>query len=636
MEWLASEIVGLFVSIGKDPLAGFWNKIKLFQIKRKLSKNLFQEILDKYGNREYYNDLDCFLSSKNVFQNVIANSESTQINLYKSRSQLLTYYVQLFLEEKPNYIQHKSEMLNLIQRCFEVIFNTLNDDKSNESIRKISNIAKELAGEISFDLTEIKTELSEVNAKINILMNNIGKDQNEQYKVSFEQYFEYLTRVFLQYKKGNFYPRYIYSKDNKDKNIVTLDALLKNKQILLLGEAGYGKTYESVAVLGEVLRSSRATPIIPFYLPLHEYGVIYSSIFEGIQYKLKPFVQGNISNLVVDMMSSKQILLILDGIDDIQQQDNRNKFISEVKNFSLQFSQSYLFITSRNNRYHDELGNIYTFYLKGLNKEIINEKLKAENINTKIPEDYYQLFENPMYFGIGKTILKQNQHRELFNRSILFEEIMTTLCGEWDKRKGVATGLTLSYSETLSLFGAYAFDTFNQHATRLLEFDDFISNHIRSDNKSVIINTLLRSGVLLVDDKISFSHKLLKEFCAAYHLVQNYPLLENMPKYLDYIKREDWKEVFIFASGMFKSIEQQDEFLDFILYNNIQLYIDCINAKSDLSSLINSNNEEYAKRFLSQIVKTYSFMVDKYFQSIKHNFTPRSDINVNFDSSCIC
>lgn len=624
MEWLVSEIGSILVDIGKDSFKSLWGKIKLSRIKKNLKKKLFCEVLNKYGNRLFYNELDTFLSSNKVIHNVIINCESTPINQYKSRSQIVHYYVQLFVERYPNYTRYQSEIYSIIQRCFEVIYNTLNDMSSDENVRIIGNIAKELAGELSIELKEIKDELFDVNNKIDTLLIQSKNESDDVNSISFEQYFEYLARLYLKKKNSSFIPRNLYYKAEEEKDVDALDALLKNRHILLLGEAGYGKTYESIDLLSKVCTVPKANGLLPFYLPLYEYGTIYSNIMEGIQYKIKPFCEGDPEKIIRQWLTNGQVVLILDGIDDIQTTKARNKFIAEAKNIALQYEQCYLFITSRFNRYHGELGNISEYYLRGLSRDIIRKQLYDENIYIEIPDSYFQLFENPMFFNVGKMVLKRNYHRELFNRSILFEELMIMLCGEWDKKKGISTVQPLSYADIIGLLGHYAFDTFYQPSSSLLEFDQYVSKSITSENKSLIIDTLIGSGVLRVTDRIAFAHKLFKEYCAAYHMVYTYPLSENHSIYLDLINRDDWKEVFVFASGMYNDIEYQDAYLDFIMNNNLQLYIECINAKSDLSAQLSSpSNKAFAKRYLNQIVKTYTFIIDKYFQPLKFCFDPK-------------
>lgn len=618
MEWLIPEIISILVDIGQKHFKGIVGKIKLNKIKRKLKHELFKQILKRYENEPFYFDLDNFLSTHKVISSIIRNSDSEPMHLYKSRSKIIDYYVQLFSEEYPKHIYYRMEIRTLIKTSFDIIFYTLNDIKANEDVRIFANIAKEIGGELSVEIKEMKELLLKLSQK--------NFDYNDDINISLKQYFEYLSRIYLE--KKNYIPRKLYFRDDQENDIDILEALIKDRYILLLGEAGYGKTYESIDLLSKICTDPKANEMFPIYLPLDEYGKIYSSIIDGAVYKTIPYCEGDPTSIIRQWLKNKQVVLILDGIDDINSVEIRDKFIAEVKNIILHYEKCYLFITSRFNRYNDEFGNIKICNLRGLSRDIVREQLHNEKIYTDIPDNYYELFENPMFLEVGKKVLKENPHQKLFNRSLLFEELMLLLSGEWDRKKGVHFAQCISYSEIMDLLGDFSFNKFNQTSSSLLEFDQYISGKAKAENKPLIINALLRSGVLRLTDKIIFTHKLFKEYLAAYHLINKYPLGENQSIYLDLINCDNWKEVFVFSSGMFKNIDDQDEYLDYIMNNNLKLYVDCIEAKSDLSAQLPSPNDIiFAKRFLKQILRTYTFIINKYFAPIRFEFDPTPGIN---------
>ncbi len=112
---------------------------------------------------------------------------------------------------------------------------------------------------------------------------------------------------------------------------------------------------------------------------------------------------------------------------------------------------------------------------------------------------------------------------------------------------------------------------------------------------------------------------MLKEYCAAYYLVHNLPLFENLDTYSALVEKDEWKEVLIFAGGIYRDSQAQDRFLDFVLEHNLPLYIECVKAKSDLSEADITNN---SKRILTQILRTYRFIITKYFSPIENMFDP--------------
>ena len=619
MEWIVTIIVDLLLGIGKDLYKGLAGKIRLFRLKRRLRKNLINEVFNKYGKCVFYNDLDSYLSRNNVIRDILSNCLSDSLHEYKSRSQIISYYEKLFIEQYPKYIIYEKEISLLIHNCFNAIFTALNSTNSDENARVICNITKELAGEIS-------SQLNAIESKIDRVISNANSPVDA--KLNIERYFEYLARLFVGKMKNEHLQRNIYTINPDSKNICALDALLLDKHIILLGEAGFGKTYESMNLLCSVCSSSETKEIIPFYLPLYEYGVLYESIIDGLKHKLAPYCDGDSEPIIKKWLSDGQALLIMDGIDDILDAGMKNKFILDSKNVILNYNQSYVFISSRINRYSGEFGSIKEYYLRGLDRRVIDEQLRAENILMRIPDSYYQLFENPLLLNVGKEVLKHNSHREIFNRSILFEEMVLMLCGEWNRKKGLKQQDDISYSDMLDILGILAYETFSLSSCRLIDFDSLINKYAKSINRARLIDVMLQTGILKIASGISFTHKLYKEFFAAYHLFHKIPFSTNLSLYQKLILRDEWKEVIIFASGMQTNIHDQDTFLDFIMSNHLSLYIECINAKSDLSVQLDSTSDEkFALRYLGQLLNTYSFIIDKYFRPIKNYFDPTPGVD---------
>lgn len=112
-----------------------------------------------------------------------------------------------------------------------------------------------------------------------------------------------------------------------------------------------------------------------------------------------------------------------------------------------------------------------------------------------------------------------------------------------------------------------------------------------------VVGATVSSGIFHITDSVKFTHKLFKEYCAAYYLFTKFPFRENQALYISLIQQDKWKEVFIFIAGMFADIYTQDEFLDFIMQNNLRLYVECMNAKSDLYDDLLSDSTKLALRY---------------------------------------
>lgn len=344
---------------------------------------------------------------------------------YKSKSQTITYYAQLFSEQHPQYSRYTYEIRVILQKYFDVIFLTLNHSANNET-RIICNITKELSQGLSSELQTIQQSINQVNKNLSALLTSPEEPSNEFF---YDDYRKHLLCLYPLYPVDSYLERKIYTKDETDTLLNSLDVLLDKKRILLIGEAGFGKTYESIILLQKACTYKNEQQLIPVLFPLQEYGLLYPDIISGIKYKLSPFCQGNVDKIIDEHLKEGRYIFIFDGIDDIAQELYTTKFYAEANNLFTQYDKNYYFITSRFNRYHGELGEKKQYRLTAINESTIRQELQKEGIVVKIPRHYYELFSNPFFLQVGKSILKQSTNREMFNRSSLFEELFQELYG---------------------------------------------------------------------------------------------------------------------------------------------------------------------------------------------------------------
>lgn len=620
MEWLVTEVFSLLLSFGIDKYRGIRGKIRAYKLKKDLKKELFYSILNRYGDEVYYNDLDNFLSRNKVISKIIENAYNTPVSQYKSKTMLLDFYINRFVEEYPKHSMLHFEIKNIIQKCFNIVFDCLNkiDD---ETTRKVCNVVKELSFEILSQVAEMHSDIKAIDQKITILM-----DKNDTTPAEFDyaKYLGCMMRMYPSYAQTNYIERQVFSKENEEKKEHSLDTLVNTKRVLLLGDAGFGKTYESINLLRSICKAESFGALLPIYLPLMELGTIYDSISEGIAQKIRPYCSGSTEEIIKKWVDDGELVLILDGIDDITEPDFRTKFFVELKQLGEQYDSCYFFVTSRLNRYHGGLDEYSSYYLTELSDTTILTKLREEGISTDIPRSYYQLFKNPLFLKAGLAVLKENTHLVQFNRSTLLEKLIELLYGEWDQKKGIVTTKPLCCAEIILLIGNLSYQKFNQASYRLIEFEQRIVGLTESRDNNNILGAVLSSGIFRLADKITFTHKLFKEYCVAFYLFTSYPFNSNKQLYCSLIQEDEWKEVFIFIAGLFDNIRDQDAYLDFVMENNLPLYIECVKSKSDLIEDTGCrDNVSVATRYLTQLHKTYTYIVSTYFAPIWMCFDPK-------------
>ena len=112
-------------------------------------------------------------------------------------------------------------------------------------------------------------------------------------------------------------------------------------------------------------------------------------------------------------------------------------------------------------------------------------------------------------------------------------------------------------------------------------------------------------------------------FYTAYYLSAKYPLDSNKKLYQSLLQKDEWTEVFIFLAGITDNLDKQDVFLDFVMENNLHLYVNCVSAKSDLvEHSYFPDNAALACRYFKLIHKTYTYIVCHYFAPLSVCFDP--------------
>lgn len=632
MNWLANQICNQLAkeagSKAKTVFGKIISRIKFLFIKRKINSILKNRILNLYQNEPFYNKLDAFLARNKVFDELMENNNNIHIYEYKSCKVYIEYYSKLFKEQYDSDNYCILEIKKVIEVYFCVIFDMLNDYKNDNTAKFVINNIKEAQSDITYEIKKLDYKFGE---KIDIIIGELKNNKNvsdstviciENVKALLISYLECVQSYYLNNKNNNIYvERTIYT--NEDNSEDSLSALLKNKRILLQGEAGCGKSFEAQYLACLISSDERAKKLIPIYFPLIEYGKLYKNIKEGISKKIEAYLGENTSNTVIDILKNGRFAIILDGIDDIADDKEREKCIIDIKDLFTYFGGNYYFITIRGNRYNNEFGDIKKYSLNGLTVQQIRKVLFDRGINKILTDSYYELFSNPLFLRIGIDVLGKNDNSNILNRSNLFEKFIKYSYDSWNLEKGVIVNKKLSYLEILNVLSKIAYEKFSSTCFDYIEFEKVVSEMSGNLELRTVINELICLDIFKVSDSVSFVHKTFKEFLAAYYLVNNYTIKNNMDIYIKLIEKSEFKEVFIFAAGMFNTVEEQDQYLNLILEKDLKLYVECVNAKNDLSEkMIRMPKEDYIKRYFNILLKSYISIIDNYFEPISNIFDP--------------
>ncbi|MFM9319543.1 NACHT domain-containing protein [Streptococcus sp. ST16] len=589
---------------------GVLGKLRLRFFTKKLKNEVEVSILEKYGDRIYYLDFDRFLIEQDVLSNIIKNFINQDILQYRTISQSVDFYLNLFIERYPKYKLYNSDLKRILKKYFEIIFRQLNEIKTPES-QILCRTIREISDSIDKQLQYLTNVVDDNNAMLN-------KIANGNFRI--RSYIETLLATSdYSFEQSDYFERYLFRDTERSEAKESLDVLLQYHKVVLTGEAGLGKTFEIIKIINRLCERYSNYQLIPVYIPLMEYEDSLGTLFNIIQSKMEPFCIGNSKEAINQLFVNNQLALFFDGIDDIIDDRKRVKFFSEANQLMAQYDRNFFFFTTRKNRYQHELGEEKSFILTKLDDSIIQSDLIKLGCYSNLPKAYLELFRNPLLYKIGKNILADKKHKELLNRTQIFKEYF-----ENNYYKNSYSELSLH--ETLNLFGKFSYEYFNQSSFTYSEVDKIISSYpVSTLSRRNTIDYFINFGIFSISDRIAFSHKLFKEFCAAYYITNNLRISSDTELLEKLIYNEEWQEVVVFIAGLFSTIEEQDRFLDFVLQRNLPLYIECINSKNDLLSsdeIPDFSKEDNVERILSEIHKTYKFIVENYFSPISEQFEP--------------
>lgn len=615
--WLVAELGAYF--LGKSLSWGekFITNIRLLKIKRELKQDILKNIVSTYGNEVFYDAFDSFLQRERLVNRLLNNLYETGVAEYKALDYYKNLLVERFLQEHTDYLIYKSSLQHIVLVIFKSIFDALNEC-TDENARVIINNIKEIKGEleekIEISAKSVKEELGHIKGLLERIENSLIKEEpslnDEEIKTGLQLYRSTLKNYFWEKSK------YVNRKLEDQQNKSVFDVLETYKRIVLLGEPGCGKTVETKLVLEEFCTRREYDELIPIYMSLTEYGVAYSSIRDGIKKRLEIHIPKINEALIGQLIAQGKIILILDGADEINTVENRCKFYFEINELLL-LEGNYILVSSRRNQYHGNAKNVMEITLAPIDKMTVEQKLLKEGIHHKVTDELYDLFSTPLFLEIGVAVLKEKEGK-FYNKSQLFEEYVNSLLYKRDIEKGIRK--TVNTFEVMDVIGKISYEYFEKPVISYWEFDKILSG---TEFTHCNISDIFRIDVFSMQDGIRFTHKQFKEYFAAFYLIKNLPIKDNLELYVDIMSKDEWQEVLVFVAGIVDNIEEQELFLNYLLRSNLKTYIRCVQQKNDLCT----NNkfishEEYTENFLKKLFDSYMAIVETYFLKLKKFFNP--------------
>lgn len=439
-------------------------------------------------------------------------------------------------------------------------------------------------------------------------------------------YSECLYRL-LNTQIDNYINRTISDSQNAETKFTIFEELKKYRKIVLLANAGMGKTFESIKLSQEILTNKNFDNYIPVFIKANLYKIDYEDLEEGIKKQLRPFTQTNTDKYYEDNIHDN-IILIIDGLDEVIDKSKYRALVNEINEFAALYPKMFSFITCRSNQFHNDLFNYKDFILNPLTDWEIRGYLQKNKINeSKFSSSYFELFKNPFLLTLAVKVYSQEEaFSKFYNKSKLLEQCCLFLAGKRDEEKGLEIP-NMNFFKLFCEIGKIAFENFDKNSYTQVEFDEYFSSLFTASEAF----GKFRNEIFVGGQNYEFKHRLFKEYLIAFYMYKTYPFSDDtFDFYKKIINDESYFEILSFVSGMITDIKTQNMFFDFLLENNFKLFLYCIIVKNDLSDQLQKLPfEDFSELYINIFFETYIKSLNLYFSNIIDLFDPMRGIDID-------
>ena len=402
-----------------------------------------------------------------------------------------------------------------------------------------------------------------------------------------------------------------------DNSSLSLNKILTcEENYILLGEAGFGKTYFSKYLCYEALCTlSNSQNYFPIFIDLSNYGNTYSTLGQAL-YRI---ISSKIEITYEDcdkLIANGGFYFVLDGLDEVSN-DNYKKCIIELK-AHIKNPQNRFFITCRTNRYFGELDeNCEKIELSPLSDEQIDKFFDSHNIYKYDYQSEYDILRNPLLLSMIPSLI-DDRGLLLTNKALVYKEFCAKLFDGWDAQKG--DKVKFSVFDIEIFLGKIAYTYLTAPFITKSIFDSEVSKHFGAENHKYISDCIFKTALLECDNLyLKFRHKTFKEYFAANFILHNYVLSFNENELIKITQDKDYHEVNIFVTGLNPDYTSHGKYFELILDSCLKLYSECMYIRPNIQCVV---SYEFESTYLNDIIITYEKILDMYFPEIKDLFSP--------------
>lgn len=367
-----------------------------------------------------------------------------------------------------------------------------------------------------------------------------------------------------------------------------LEAVKKYDKLIVLGKPGSGKTTFLKHVALQCSSGELPANRVPIFITLKDFAETQQqpSLLEYITSQLSKDA-GADTVFAEQLLSQGQMLILLDGLDEVRETDN-HRVLQSVRNFAAQFHRNHFVIACRIAAQEyifehftqveiadfdsEQIATLVTLWFQAKEPVLAKKFIQKLQENSAIQE----LATCPLLLQMLCLMFEESGSFPS-NRSELYKEGVDILLKKWDAWRNIERPVykNLSVQQKKDILSQIALFTFErgEYFFRQQEIEQQIANYIRNLpgasidlealqlESSAVLKSIEAQHGLLVERAwgiYSFSHLTFHEYFTAREIVAfSAPqALETALKRLaGCITDKRWREVFLLTCGMLRSAD---------------------------------------------------------------------------------
>ena len=251
--------------------------------------------------------------------------------------------------------------------------------------------------------------------------------------------------------------------------------------------------------------------------------------------------------LVTTLLNDLQVLLILDGFDELAPATHRLVAVEEIRHFARQLTNSTMIVTSRTGEFVYSIDKAMPFEFCSLRKSQVSSfALKWLGTKQRATEFTKKIYLSPfadtamrpltlahlcaIYERIGKIPEKPKT---------IYRKVISLLLEEWDQQRSVVRDSRYAHFEVdrkLDFLYQMAYVLTTEYRSTIFSKDDLLAVYheiyqdyglLKSEAAQVVAELESHTGLILQSgyEKYEFAHKSLQEYLTAEYIVR----LHNIP-----------------------------------------------------------------------------------------------------------